>query len=125
MKTLGQVLSWELLASIFSDNNSDNFIRNANKLLTLKNSREFETKADLGGLELLEKNHIDMRGMIEMFEIMVKLPQSKSKQPVYLSTHPDTEDRLETVKNEVRGKKNDFAYNENLDSLFREMTATY
>ena len=123
MKGLGQALTWELLASIFSGgDNSDNFVRNSNKLLTLKNSREFETQADKGGLDLLQQKQIDLTGMVDLIELMQNLPEVQDdKTPDYLSTHPATEDRLETIQDEIKTRKNNFKTNGRLDDLLQQL----
>jgi predicted Zn-dependent protease len=101
--------------------NSDKLINNSNKLLTLKNSRDFETEADKGGLELLVQNRIDYNGMTELFKRMEKIASGKSV-PAYLSTHPDSEDRLETIEVEIKDKQNNYVHSDKLDDLFEQLT---
>lgn len=73
MKNLAYSLSRELLTAVITGgDNTNNFISNSNKLLTLKNSRDFETEADKGGLELLVQKHIDGNGMTDLFKRMKK-----------------------------------------------------
>lgn len=122
MKTLAHSLSRELLTEILSGgDNSGKFISNSNKLLTLKNSRDFETEADKGGLDLLIQNRIDINGMTELFKRMKKIAEGKSV-PAYLSTHPDSEDRLETIEEEIKDKQNNYVHSEKLDNLFQQLT---
>ena len=122
MKTLAHSLSRELLTAVLTGgDNSDKFISNSNKLLTLKNSRDFETEADKGGLELLEQNRIDINGMTKLFERMEKISEGKNV-PAYLSTHPDIEDRLETTEEEIKKKKNNYVKSDKLDNLFQQLT---
>ncbi len=124
MKTLAHSLSRELLTEVLSGgDNSDKFISNSNKLLTLKNSRDFETEADTGGLELLIENQIDINGMTELFKRMEKIADRKGKSvPAYLSTHPDSEDRLETIEIEIKDKQNNYVHSDKLDDLFQKLT---
>lgn len=124
MKTLAHSLSRELLTAVLTGgDNSDKFISNSNKLLTLKNSRDFETEADKGGLELLVQNRIDINGMTELFKRMEKLGERTGKSvPAYLSTHPDIEDRLETTEEEIKKKQNNYVHNDKLDDLFQQLT---
>ncbi|MFQ3576521.1 MAG: M48 family metalloprotease [Cytophagales bacterium] len=124
MKTLAHSLSRELLTAVLTGgDNSDKFISNSNKLLTLKNSREFETEADKGGLELLVQNRIDINGMTELFKRMEKLGEKSGKSiPAYLSTHPDSEDRLETTEEEIKKKQNNYVRSDKLDNLFQQLT---
>jgi predicted Zn-dependent protease len=124
MKTLAHSLSRELLTEILTGGNkSEKFISESNKLLTLKNSREFETEADKEGLELLFKNKIDINGMSELFKRMQKLGEKSGKNiPAYLSTHPDIEDRLETIEEEIKKKQNNYIHSNRLDDLFQQLT---
>ncbi|MBV6462020.1 MAG: Beta-barrel assembly-enhancing protease [Flavobacteriales bacterium] len=124
MKTLAHSLSRELLTAVLTGgDNSDKFISNSNKLLTLKNSRDFETEADKGGLELLVQNRIDINGMTELFKRMEKLGEKNGKSiPAYLSTHPDSEDRLETTEEEIKKKQNNYVHSDKLDDLFQQLT---
>jgi predicted Zn-dependent protease len=124
MKTLAHSLSRELLTAVLTGgDNSDKFISNSNKLLTLKNSRDFETEADKGGLDLLIQNRIDINGMTELFKRMEKLAEIKGKNvPAYLNTHPDSEDRLETIEEEIKDKQNNYVHSDKLDDLFQQLT---
>lgn len=122
MKTLAHSLSRELLTAVLTGgDNSDKFISNSNKLLTLKNSRDFETEADKGGLELLVQYRIDIKGMSELLKRMEKMSEGKNI-PSYLSTHPDSEDRLETIEDEINVKQNNFVQSTNLNDLFQQLT---
>lgn len=122
MRTLAHSLSRELLTAVLTrGDNSDKFISNSNKLLTLKNSRDFETEADKGGLELLVQNRIDLNGMTELFKRMEKISEGKNV-PSYLSTHPDSEDRLEMIENEIKCMQNNYVHSDELDDLFQQLT---
>lgn len=125
MKGIAQSLSWAVLAELLSgDDKSNNFIRSSGLLLTLKNSREFETQADLGGLELLREQHIDLNGMTNLFQTMLELPEeNKSETSSYLSTHPDTEDRLDNVEEVIKAKPSDSKVNSKLELIFDELKA--
>lgn len=123
MKGIAQSLSWELLGKVITGgDNSNNFIRNSNLLLTLSNSRAFETQADIGGLKLLREQHIDQKGMIHLFETMLKLPKKNEKQtPAYLSTHPDTEERLLKVNEVISKNKSENIVNNKLEDTFKKL----
>jgi predicted Zn-dependent protease len=124
MKTLAHSLSRELLTEILTGGDkSEKFISNSNKLLTLKNSRDFETEADKGGLELLVQKRIDINGMTELFKRMEKLEEKNSNNiPAYLSTHPDIEDRLETIEEEIKKKQNNYIHSNKLEDFFQQLT---
>jgi predicted Zn-dependent protease len=121
MKTLAHSLSRELLTQILTGgDNSQNLIRNSNKLLTLKNSRNFEAEADKGGLQLLIQNHIDINGMSDLFKLMGTISEGKGV-PTYLSTHPPIEDRIETIELEIKEEKNDHVYDSKLNNIFEKL----
>ncbi len=124
MKTLAHSLTRELLTTVLSGgDNSNKFISNSSKILTLKNSRDFETEADKGGLDLLIQNHVDINGMAELFKRMDKLTENNSRNiPSYLSTHPDIEDRIETIEEEINGLENNYVHSDKLDYLFHKLT---
>jgi len=66
-------------------------------LTTLRYSRETESEADREGLRLLQAARIDPGGMVRFFETLKK-QTGDSGLPAYLSTHPDTEQRLAEMK---------------------------
>ncbi|MFN3638394.1 MAG: M48 family metallopeptidase, partial [Chloroherpetonaceae bacterium] len=125
MKNLAHAVSRELLTAILAGSDRSNtLISNSNKLLTLKNSRELENEADKGGLELLIQNRIDGNGMAQMLRRIEKLGQKSGKNiPAYLSTHPDIEDRIETIEEEIKRGKNDYIHREELERLFQQLIA--
>ncbi|MFN3346025.1 MAG: M48 family metallopeptidase, partial [Chloroherpetonaceae bacterium] len=125
MKSLAHAVSRELLTAMLTGSDRSNtLISNSNKLLTLKNSRELENEADKGGLELLIQNRIDANGMAQMLKRIEKLGQKSGKNiPTYLSTHPDIEDRIETIEEEIKRGKNDYIHREELERLFQQLIA--
>ena len=66
-------------------------------LTTLHYSRETETEADREGLRLLQAARVDPAGMVRFFETL-KQHTGNAGLPAYLSTHPDTEQRLAEMK---------------------------
>ncbi len=66
-------------------------------LTTLHYSRETEAEADREGLRLLQAARIDPAGMIRFFETLKKHTGGAGL-PAYLSTHPDTDERLAAMK---------------------------
>lgn len=125
MKSLAHSLSRELITAVLmGGDKSGKVISNSNKLLILKNSRDFETEADHGGLQLLLQNHIDVNGMAELFNRMEKLGRKNTESiPAYLSTHPDSEDRLLIAEEEIKKNSNNYVYNEKLDTLFQRLSS--
>lgn len=123
MKALAQYLARDFLADIFSgDDQSEKFIKNANQLLGLKYSRALEREADKGAVELLIARKVDLQGMADLFKRMQKWEEANTTQiPEYLSTHPNTDDRLNSVEKEINEASNKFQYNEQLDRVFKEI----
>lgn len=66
-------------------------------LTTLHYSRETEAEADREGLRLLQAARVDPAGMIRFFETLKK-QAGDAGLPAYLSTHPDTDERLAAMK---------------------------
>jgi len=69
----------------------------ARTITTLHYSRETEAEADREGLRLLQAARIDPSGMIRFFETLKK-QAGGAELPAYLSTHPDTDERLAEMK---------------------------
>ncbi len=66
-------------------------------LTTLHYSRETEAEADREGLRLLQAAGIDPSGMVRFFETL-KRHAGGAELPAYLSTHPDTDERIAEMK---------------------------
>lgn len=64
-------------------------------LSDLKFSRDQETDADVGGMELLQKARLPGTGLERFLEL---LSQEQSSVPAFLSTHPADSDRLTTLE---------------------------
>jgi beta-barrel assembly-enhancing protease len=61
-------------------------------------SRQAESDADMKGLALLNKNKIDPQGMVAFFKTMQEAFKSKEQGPEWLSSHPDTADRIQAIE---------------------------
>ncbi len=120
LRTLGQAMSWGLLAELFSGG-GDGLVQNANMLLQLKNSRYFEYQADRTGLELMTTHHIDPNGMVQLLAHMQTIEAGAAEQPSYLSTHPDTRDRLAEIQKATAHPRSIPAMNERLRALFDKL----
>jgi beta-barrel assembly-enhancing protease len=67
------------------------------QLASLSNSRSFETEADDTGWKYLVKSKINPKGMIDFFKTLEKEHKKEAKLPSYMSfmsTHPETKDRI-------------------------------
>jgi Zn-dependent protease with chaperone function len=66
------------------------------RLGTLRFSRDAERDADVRGFETLVKQDIDPQGMVDFFGTMEK--EAKSSPPAWLSTHPASESRRQSLR---------------------------
>lgn len=102
------------ISIIFSDVNGIAAIvlNNAEKLRTLKYTRDLEQEADANGLDILKRNHISSTGMVQLFE------QLKKEEIITLhealSTHPELDTRIDYAK--TFAKENPYTVEQN-DSL--------
>ncbi|WP_295771261.1 M48 family metallopeptidase [uncultured Mucilaginibacter sp.] len=84
-------------------------------LASLSNSRTFENEADETGWDYLVKARINPKGLISFFETLKKDNQSKMDTLVnknvdlsFLSTHPNTDDRIAHLKQKQKETKGSF-----------------
>jgi beta-barrel assembly-enhancing protease len=100
-------------------------------LLSQKYSRGFENEADEQGFELLQRAHIDGRGMVSFFD-KVKAEEEKvrakvreqvgegagavlTKTPEFMATHPATDSRIEHMREKAARQQ----------GPYRDMNATF
>jgi beta-barrel assembly-enhancing protease len=82
----------------------------ARNLAILSYSRQDEEEADEGGLKTLLAANIDPQPMVNFFEVL-KEKNQKFKMPQYLSSHPDTDERISKLKTIIaQSKKTHYAY---------------
>jgi predicted Zn-dependent protease len=104
-------------------------------LLNQSYSRRFETEADTKGFALLQKAHINPKGLASFFEKMIeeekkqfeKIEDEKNRELAkqalkFLSTHPASEDRIKSLQ-ELADKNNPNTEYLNLQSAFAELQA--
>jgi beta-barrel assembly-enhancing protease len=92
----------------------------ADQLKQLDYSRELETEADNYGLGIMTVNRVDPEGMLRLLHI---LKQESIEDPglmKYLSTHPETEARIQNIRSNP-ALKSDFENDEYLEFLFRKL----
>ncbi|POY36999.1 hypothetical protein C3K47_08035 [Solitalea longa] len=96
--TLGDVSA---LAGTFANLGGD--------LASLANSRSFENEADESGLDMLISAKMNPQGLISFFETLKKEQQTELNKKVeekvdlsFLSTHPNTQDRIEHLKQKIK-----------------------
>lgn len=93
---------------------------NANTLQSLSFSREFEHKADVDGFQILTNNHVNPRGMSNLFK---RLQEDKNNFsiPEFLSSHPITTERIHDVNKMIQSKSFTVIDNPKLKTLFKEI----
>ena len=124
LRTLAHNISRELLTALVfgNDNGMGELIRNANLLLTLGNSREFETQADIEAFRMFKEKKLDPQGLIDLFNRLEKLDRDNDKRtPSYLSTHPDSEDRLSLITDSIQTSPYSINHFETLDDIFQQL----
>lgn len=57
-------------------------------------NRQVESEADIKGIELLHSKHLDANGMVSFFKKMQAESAGKGNVPVWLSSHPDIQNRI-------------------------------
>ena len=60
-------------------------------------SRELETEADNNGLKIMLLNHVDPQGMLALLNILKNESVEQPALMKYLSTHPDTQARIDNI----------------------------
>ncbi len=99
---------------------------NADALRSLQFSRDLETEADEKGLELMLQNHINICGMVKLFELLQKAEQQSPSD--FLSTHPETQKRIDHLKeissHSPQNKGNKPNSDPNLQKLFEQIKSS-
>lgn len=111
-----------VLSSVFGDAGglSVNLISKVNEFKSLDYSRDLETEADNEGLQVMLDNKVDPQGMVNLLKLLKNVNTSEPYLMKYLSTHPDTDSRIENVLGNPDSKR-EFGENENLKSIFRQI----
>lgn len=77
-------------------------------------SRELETEADKNGLAIMAKNRVNPDGMLRLLHLLKKENEAMPQLMKYLSTHPETEERIQLIESEPESK---LQFEENPDCL--------
>ena len=88
IRAAGVSMAWSL---ILGDPGATLAGQAAERLLSLKFSRDAEREADAGGFMLLVERGIDPRGMVDFFATLAK--QSEATPPALLASHPASAER--------------------------------
>ena len=93
LQQLGQML---LMSLTGMGSDSSGITQNTSLLANLSFSRGMEKAADSLALELITRKYGHTQGSDEFFENMLK--SSKSRSPSFWSTHPNLEDRIDSLR---------------------------
>jgi predicted Zn-dependent protease len=96
-------------------------VDNANALKRLQYSRSLETEADNNGLQLMAKNNINVRGMVQLMYMLQKESGGGEQQTSFLSTHPVFKDRISNIEKQIQQLPAATTSNENLKKLFHSI----
>ena len=79
----------------------------------------------MDGLDILRKNKINSQGFIDLLETINSLEESEKKNKqvlsVYFSSHPETEDRISYIKDEISENTYTFENNLKLEEVFNQL----
>ncbi len=115
--------SRELVEYILSGGGSTGgLVNGANRLLILKNSRDFELEADILAIKFMRENSIYANGMLDLLNRMENIEANADGQEIsYLSTHPSISDRIENAKKELAKTNIEFENNLELEQIFQDL----
>ena len=104
---VAQAGTWLVVGLLFGDATGAGGLiaGGASTLLNLSFSRTQEEAADAGGLALLVAAEIDPRGLPDFFEkLLEEETDLGAAVPSFLSSHPETRDRIRTIRAEIASR---------------------
>lgn len=110
------------ISSMFGDAGgvSSVILAQANEFKQLDYSRDLETEADDNGLQIMVNNKVNPKGMLDLLHLL-KVENAQMPQYMkYLSTHPDTDSRIENINANPQAKLN-FQAHPKLEKLFGKL----
>lgn len=96
-------------------------LNNVQLLQNLSYSREFENEADTQAYQFLKSNELDPKGMIQLLEALNDYSDANYMIPAFLQTHPQTTDRINSIKAMLHNNRYIVNKNITLDSIFKEI----
>lgn len=98
-----QAASGLVIATVFGDVSglSPWLVSRADDFRQLDYSRSLESEADAEGVQLMQREHIDVQGMLSLLELLNKEAGEVPGLMKYLSTHPDTQQRIDDVRERI------------------------
>lgn len=111
-----------LIATLFGDISgvSSAVLQQADEFKQLDYSRELETEADNNGLDLMVRNKVNPEGMVKLLEILKVEAMEMPAMMKYLSSHPETQARIDNIKANPQ-MKNEFPVNTDLKIAFERL----
>lgn len=123
LKSLGRTAASSIfISALFGDVSgvTSGILDQANQIKQLSYSRELEIQADTEGVKWMVKNHISPKGMLDLMEILNAQHDNTADFMKYLSTHPETNERIKTLKN-TKEIKYTYKQNDELVRLFAKL----
>ena len=123
LKSLGRSAATSIFISgLFGDISgiSAGILDQASQLKQLRFSRELETEADQHGVDFMVKYKVNPMGMINLMQILDAEGEKQDGFMKYLSTHPETKERINALKANDRISAN-FKENQSLKAIFSDI----
>lgn len=121
LRSVGRSLGYEIFTSVFFSNDlKEQIFDNSNILINLEYSRAFEKEADLNAIKLLQKENIDVNGMLSLLKIMREIEPRRISNSV-LSDHPNTIERIEYIEDEIENTNNNSTTKYELENIFEQI----
>ncbi|MDO6389816.1 M48 family metallopeptidase [Pontibacter sp. BT731] len=116
LRAMTRSLSYYMLASVLFGDVSGVaavLVDNASALRNLEYSRSLELEADREGMELLRRNELNPQGVILLMERLQM--GSESEMLAFLSTHPNTGERMKVLNELIGEEKQPYKKNQELE----------
>ncbi|MBD1397908.1 M48 family metallopeptidase [Pontibacter sp. JH31] len=116
LRALTRSLSYYMLASVLFGDISGVaavLVDNASALRNLEYNRSLELEADREGLELLRRNELNLQGAVLLMERLDF--GSESDMLAFVSTHPNTGDRIKVLNELIGDRKQPYKKNPGLE----------
>jgi beta-barrel assembly-enhancing protease len=114
-----------VIANLFGDVNSVSYgiVSQAEQFKQLDYSRDLEIEADNNGLQIMVENKVNPKGMLDLLKLLKEEGAEMPQFMKYLSTHPDTDSRIENIQTNLSFGK-EFAKNKHLEAVFKKLKAS-